>query len=508
MSSIVDPYGFPVSSKLIHSAERYGPRPQWITRLEDTKKAIPEYDWRTIVSASRKLWSNFGVIKGATVQKAMHSIGRAWQPVFTGTDKAWGDEATAWLGEWFAVSDVRGPMFDFKTCLYLDSIALDRDGDVFILFTESEGGWPLLQHIPAHNIGQRDTQESVVKKGPFTGYNICHGVITNDHQRAIGYRILGETEKQDRDELASNLVQLFDPEWHDQLRGLPVFSHAINDIRDCMQSGEWEQHAMLIASTIGLIEHNEAGAMDPNDPGAALSDVQANPQAFSQQVLDGGMIRYFKAGSGAKLESFRPDRPGDMWEKFNDRIIRNALFGAGWPYSLSWKNDGLSGPGERSEIEKARTAIIDRQDLLMPIAKRICGWAVSKATKLGLLPKSNEWYKWSFTLPPKFSIDNGRDGQSRREDYKLGHRNLHGILGEQGADYALHRAERGSEVADLIDDAIKIAAEKDVPFGLVLSLLQQQTATASVGGGVFGAPVEDPNNPAPEPAPALTSETP
>lgn len=491
--ALVDQYGFPIQ-KLIHASESRGPRPYWQTKLEDTKKAVRETDWRTLVSSSRKLWANFGVVKGATVQKAMHAIGRAWEPVFTGTDKAWGDKATAWLREWFKVCDVRGPSFDFKTGLFLDSIAVDRDGDFFILLTEFEGGFPAIQHLPAHCIGQRGAEERVAS-GPYRGYRITHGVIYNDQQRPIAYRILGDKPEEDRDESAANVIHRFDPEWHDQMRGFPAFSHAINDIRDCMQSGEWEQHAMLIASTIGLIEHNEAGGVDPNDPGAVLGDVQAANQQFSQQTLEGGMIRYFRAGSGSKLESFRPDRPGDMWEKFNDRIIRNALLGAGWPYSLCWKPDGMNGTQERSEIEKARASILDRQDLIMPVAQRVVGYAIAKAAKLGLLPMSPEWYQWTFTLPPKFSIDNGRDGQSRREDYKLGHRNLRDILGEQGLDYDQHTAQRDRETEHLLDRAKRISEEKEVPFGLVLSLLQQQTATASIGGGVFGTPLNDPENP-------------
>jgi len=128
-------------------------------------------------------------------------------------------------------------------------------------------------------------------------------------------------------------------------------------------------------------------------------------------------------------------------------------------------------------------------------------WAIAKYHKKNGLAMPADWFKWSFTLPAKFSIDNGRDGQSRREDYKFGHKNLRDILGEQGIDYEQHRRTRVNEVRDLLKSAAKLAEETETPFGLVLSLLQQQTATGSVGGGVFGTPVADPNNPEPEPEP-------
>jgi hypothetical protein len=138
------------------------------------------------------------------------------------------------------------------------------------------------------------------------------------------------------------------------------------------------------------------------------------------------------------------------------------------------------------------------------VALREIRYALSKAMNIGRISRSTDWWRWKFTLPPKFSIDNGRDGQSRREDYKLGHKNLRGILGEQGIAYDHHRRERKGEVVDLLSDALEVAEEKKVPFGLVLSLMQQQTATASVGGGMNGMPVADPNDPAPEPAPVVT----
>ena len=215
------------------------------------------------------------------------------------------------------------------------------------------------------------------------------------------------------------------------------------------------------------------------------------------------MIRYFKAGSGAKLEEFLSNKPGPAWEAFQERIFKKALVGACWPYALCWPGAGLTGPAERSQIELARATILDRQELLSSVALREIRYALSKAMKIGRISRSTDWWRWKFTLPPKFSIDNGRDGQSRREDYKLGHKNLRGILGEQGIAYEHHRRERKEEVEDLLSDALEVAKEKDMPLGLVLSLMQQQTATASVGGGFFGntLPNDDPPT-APAAAPA------
>ncbi len=256
-------------------------------------------------------------------------------------------------------------------------------------------------------------------------------------------------------------------------------------------------------SSISLLETNETGGIDPNDPSVALGGQGTNNSTFSTQQFGGGLVKYFKAGAGSKVEEILSGKPGPAWDAFQERIFKKALCGLGWPYALCWPGAGLTGPAERSQIELARATITDRQDLLLPVAKREIFYALAKAAKLGIIkPLPKDWFKWSFTRPPKFSIDNGRDGQSRREDYKLGHLNKRDILGEKGLDYDSHRRTRREETNELLQDAIDIAKEKDMPIGLVLSLLQQQTATASVGGGFFGntLPGDEPPT-APTPAP-------
>jgi len=493
MASLVDPYGYPVSSKLIQAAEGGNrARPYWPVQTRDMARDVPYHDWRTLVSYSRKLYANDGVVLGAINQLAMHAIGRAWSPHYEGENRDWGRVAQDWLErEWFGVCDVRGQQFDFKTNLFNDSIALDVDGDFAVVLTETADGYPQTQHIPAHKIGQRNYSDKV-ENGPYKGYRIEQGVILNESNRCIALRILGETEADDVDLSGNDFIFCFNATKADQIRGLPSFSHAINELRDAWQAQQYEQLTHQLASSISLVEHNEHGGLDPNDPAAQLGGQGTGNESFTTQQFDGGLVRYFKAGSGSKLEEFASSKPGPAWEAFQDRIIRKALAGLGWPYSLSWKNDGLNGPGERSQIELARATILDRQDLLAAVAKREIFYALGKAAKLGIIPAfPADWYAWSFTLPPKFSIDNGRDGQSRREDYKLGHRNLRDILGEQGKDYVAHRQTRREETLDLLRDASEIAAETGQPLGLILSLLQQQTATANVGGGMVGTPMPD-----------------
>src|SRR5690606_22746695 len=129
LMSILDQYGQPVSSGSRHFAaaadrgDRSRP-PEPLFR-EDFDKLIPNLDRQWIVSASRKLFQNFGPVTGAIIQKADNAVGRAWAPKFLGEDKEWGAIAKDWLeNQWYGNCDVRGRTWDFKTLLWLDSVAI------------------------------------------------------------------------------------------------------------------------------------------------------------------------------------------------------------------------------------------------------------------------------------------------------------------------------------------------------------------------------------------------
>ena len=207
-----------------------------------------------------------------------------------------------------------------------------------------------------------------------------------------------------------------------------------------------------------MIEYNENGGPDLDDPGNVLVGDITSGQGLSYQTMDGGAIRYFKSNSGGKLETIKSDRPGDVWESFHDRIIRSALAGINWPYSLVWKPTG-QGPAERSEIGKAQRAVEDRQDILTYAASRMVGYAVAKAQKQERLPQSDDWHKWEFTYPAKLTIDDGRVSKELESMWKIGARNMRDIVGMMGKSLEEHLMERAEEVA-LRKLAAQTASEK------------------------------------------------
>jgi capsid protein len=421
-------------------------RPLERTTTRGLHEELNPTDRLRLVSDSRKLFTNLGPAKAAIVDKAVYSFGRAWAPQFLGADVEFGKRATAYLqDEFYGLCEITGSG-DFQTQLHLASLSVDRDGDVGVLLTEDASGNARFQLIASNEIGAR-TDSATVESGAYRGLRQRDGVAINERGQPVAYCILGadESGKQDRWVSARDLVFLYEPEWVGQLRGLPCFSHAILDLRDLRTVQGYERLASAVASSIGLIEHNETGMPDLTDPRSLLAGAGVAASGVTTEDIAGGTVKYFRANSGSKLEFLKSERPGEAWESFMDRLIRNAYAGANWPFEMSWDSSKLGGANIRLIVSKAMRAVEDRQDLFRPAAKRIVGYAVAKAIKSGRLPESVDWWRWSFAMPQKLTVDYGRDSKSQREDYAAGIINLGDILAERGVSLDNHIAARKAE---------------------------------------------------------------
>lgn len=463
--------------RLVNAGNSY--RPYLGNYAAGHDKNITTSEWRTIVNASQKLFWNFGPCQGALQEKATYVVGRSWLPRFEGEDKEWGKVATDWLiSQFYAVSHING--VDFQTALYLDSLSVDRDGDVFTLYTQTREGYPQFQQIPWHAVGSRDGKDTV-GEGPYRNLRQVNGVILNQYGRPIAFRVLGQTPEEDRDVDARNIDFLREPVAPDQTRGLPAFTSAILDLRDLMTVQDYVRQAAKLAAAIGLIEHNELGVADMMDPAMALSKNGCTTQGIVGEEVFGGTVRYFRANSGAKLEQLKSEVPSEATNSLMERLLRNALHGAGLPYEFFWDASKLGGASVRAMVAKVNRTVADRQDLIRPVARRRVGYAVSKAVKLGILPEYRGSdlggsLKWSFTTPPQITVDAGYANSDAREAYKLGMRTLTEILAEGGRTLTDHLDEREREEIE-IRTRMERSSLPESAFRVIPGVTQPQPAT-------------------------------
>lgn len=462
---------------------------------KDYAGLVTEWDLSVVRSSSRKLFANLGPARAPILQRSTYAFGQAWEPLFLGEDKVWGELATELLkDETLKICDARGENFPFVTGLFLDSVTIDRDGDIAVLFTETEDGYPQFQRILGHRIGTGRDTSGLVRDGPYRGLRINQGVIMNGFDRPVAYRILGDKREDDVEVSARDLAFIFDPDSCDQVRGLPVLTHAINDLLDLMVTQGFEKQASMLASAIGLVEYNDSGtaedfaamvATSPNDRGGSV-------EPLSFKTMFGGMVRYFRANSGGKIDSIKTDRPSGAWDSFMNRLVRNACAGVPWPYELAWDPTQLSGTNTRLVLGQAQKSVEDRQALIEPVAVRMVGYMIAKLVKLKRLPASQDWWRWSFTKPARLLIDYGRDKRADREDWAAGITNLGDILTNEGETLEAHYRKRAYEIVM----RKRIAEEVEAETGY--EILDSEMAQIPQAGARPGpAPVAGPS-----PAPA------
>jgi hypothetical protein len=456
MGMLLDQFGRKINWKAARAAQWDGYRPWEPIEKKDIGELIPEGDRDTLRSHARRIFLNFGPIKSAINQRSMYSVGRAFVPVFQGMDKSFGSAATDWLNQTFyAIGDVRGGMHDFKTNLFTWSTSIDVDGEVFILLTETDRGFPQYQGIPSHRIGT----PMGMAEGPMRGGTMKEGIVYWPSGEPKEYAFLDTDNRLSEWLPAANVIHLYDPEFQMQGRGITALTHCINDCRDIIQSTEWERLAMMQMSSISLIEYNDTGGPDLDDPFTALAGTSDGNKGMTVQSLDGGTVRYFKSNSGGKIETLQNTRPGNPFLEFHDRLLRAAYAGLNWPFAFYSGHAAGGGTAQRTEIAMAQRGIEDRQDLLFYAAKRIVGYAIAKAQKIGTLPQSAEWWKWSFSTPPKLTIDDGRVTKELESMWKIGAANLRDIVSMRGKTLEEHYRERAVEVAMRKRIAAEVAAE-------------------------------------------------
>ena len=450
MSCILGPDGNPAKYGYMRRAARSanlggGDRPSESRNLRDLHKIVTKYDRQTLVSASKTLYLNSPILIGAIDQKAMYSVGNAWLPVYKGEDEAFGKAARKWLAnEWYEISNLAGTS-DFVEDLYIDSVAIDRDGEVFEYFTGTPNGYPQIQIIPSHRIDSCGMPDGEIAEGKFKGklYFLEDGIVySKDNQRPVAYVFADENGKFSKYLDAAYIKHEFEKLWPEQKRGLPCFYASLNGLRDILQSEEWERMNLLSMSSLNYTVENESGGPDTDEPDYVPSE---NCGELAVQYLQGGRIMYARAGSGEKITQHQNFRPGNPWHEFFDMQTRLALGQINWPYSL-WKPSG-QGTAERSQIGLACRSVDDRQTKLKKIAKWRITKALAWAMAEGRIPKSADWYSWDFTKPATLTIDDGRTSKERLEKFKAGIINATDMIGEEGKSFDENLIERGEEIA-------------------------------------------------------------
>ncbi len=461
-------------------------RPRWYS-VADTHKGFTASDRTNVIKYSRELFAGVPTLHGAVLQKASYSCLNAFQPSYRGADTAWGEKVQEWLlTRFYPVANVRGGNYNFLNTLNALSVALDVDGEALVYLQTSRDGFPQMGVIPSHRIGQRGTGDKVLD-GRYKGNTIIDGVIVNANMRPIAYRILGDKPDDDYDISAQSAMLVFESVWADSIRGNSKFGSILVDALNTQDIDFFLQQGVKLDSAMGLLSYTQSGTADQSvvDSNPILAEdesVIGIPQVapansgMAVEAMLGGMINYFKAGSGEKLEAFKTDRPHANVENFVQRLERRCMYGIGWPYEMLNAKE-IGGASVRLVQSEARNAISARQTTLARVAKFVVAFAVATAMKQELIPANYQdaWYNWNFKFGELLTVDAGYEKESDRKGFLLGTNTLEEITAKQGEDWLDVRAQCEKEAYDLLERADRLSKKFNIPFNQALALLQQRS---------------------------------
>lgn len=451
----------------------------------DTWHLLSNASWRQLLSAGRFLFANSPIIRGALLEQALYSF-----PVearYRGSDKKWGELAEEWLWSWKQNPTFAGPQVDASVISRIRMIGYKTDGDIFTALTFDENGFPKQQIIRAHRIssGWYEYPNGILTEGPWNGNRIINGVVFDTYGRKIGYKLcapdwMNGTEEEARWIPADSIIQTFRPDYSDEFRGISHLSASIASFTDIKRLHEYELKAMAIQSAISISEKNEAGA--PDDLAQRLfaqkRGITDSTDPLTIQEYDSGTTKYFKSNTGSGLEFHTPERPGENWQAFFDRVVRLALYGMEWEPDFALAIKEPKGAWARTILEKVNRVTKMNFDTEVRTVRMVDFYAINKAISLGVLPmpSDGDTTAWEYAMGiPRITADFGNEQDAKREAYKLGTATLHDLSVERGMDWEETREQREAETRDLLTRAQGLSRDYGITIQEALALLEQRS---------------------------------
>lgn len=465
MSAIVDQYGRACSSgrnlypsPLSHPQDN---RPKPIVRAKIYENQTPFARWEQ-VNFSKVLSTRLTGIDAALSMKSKYTVGDAWHISYMGDNAKWGMKLEELFHEsYFRNCNVIGPAADWHSTLRTLSRAFDVEADFGVWFDgvdtpgrKATGQFQILDYSRfgtgiGWNVAVNSGLDQCRELGnapygynyangyysgwgsylpfyiindpasPFDGQRIIDGVIVDQNLRLLGYRILGYNDKgqMTNADVSKDAVH-FNYEvgdWINQLRGVPTLANLLDDansVSDILYY--WKQGVQLASQKMVWRKSIDGRPLN----GVQETEVQV-PQADGTTVTKVIAVEDAPAGlvemstrRGEELGTLDLNRPS-MEEREFVKLVETAYFHKHWPRCLIYPDDAARA-GSRSVAQQVQVSIRGRQMNLERTARWMADRKIAHAMQGGEIPRNdnlNDAWKYGFSLPGKYTVDEGNDGK-------------------------------------------------------------------------------------------------
>jgi lambda family phage portal protein len=424
-------------------------------------------DRERLMKLSRWLYNNAPFLRGLVNEKARYSVGSGIRPQARSGDETWDAAAETFFEQWSRVADVQG-RYTWREMQRIASIAIDRDGEVFFRATAQTTGYPALQLILAHRIG--DARSSIYEpSNPAAregGQNIIDGVVVNGQLRPIFYRhLLGDGVDPSatfEDIPAQQLIHVGEATQGDEVRYVTPLAPSINHLRDVGDAVSFEKMAIKISSYIALAikSSNPQGA---DFFGEATQSVNAtdNSEITVESLGNaGGAIP--RLGMGEDLISWTSNRPSQNFREFCDVLLREVCLNLGVPWEFAARPAEAGGAALRAVLVRAQRTFEQRQALLIDrLCSRVWAHVITIGMQQGLIEQNDNWWKVEWQRPAAASVDYGREAAANLNDVRSGLRTYSEDYSERGLEWKDQLRQRATEAKYLADLSAEFGISAD-----------------------------------------------
>lgn len=405
---------------------------------------------RELVRRSRYLHKNSGFVRELVGNMAIYSTGDGIRPQAQSPDPAWNRLAEDYFKQWSSRCEITG-RFSFEECQAIICRGMDVDGEYFVLKTRDRLGFPALQLIEAHRVGDLTF-----------GTDTTDGLLLDEFGAPYAVRVIEDagilgtyTSINTRDVPASQMLHVFEPEYASAVRNAPTIQHSINHVVDEMELIALEKHAVKDNCDVTRVLKTERGELDDTDfnvPGQDAGEGEPSDPASLQEIVGGKLVAL---KPNENIEAFEPKRPSPTFTGFLEHLRRDSALGV-LPYEFAADSSKVGGAGVRLVVAKADRRFSYRQMILIQrLIKPVWFYVIGDAIDRGELPAIPGWWKISCTCPKRVSVDAGREAQQNRADVEMGLKTISDHYEELGADFGEELERRARDARMILDTAKK-----------------------------------------------------
>lgn len=437
----------------------------WInTYTQDTEESINANDRNQLVAMSRQVFAQMPEIEAASKQKADLTVGLGMDPLWHGEETEWSRELGLWVRKKFYPNCTPyGIAYDWKTNWKTVSMLIDRDGDLLMVLRADRYGFPQIEFIQAHRIGQRFNQAEI-QNGRYKGYEVRDGVVyASNGKTPIGYNILGKTEADDTVIATANALLIYNPFCFDKGRGKPLLSAALKDCYNLQDIDDFMSQGIKVIHSVFLIEKNKEGKpsqgriKNPYAGGIVIPQDEGNQRPVNEFMYGG--IRYIKPeGDVANIKS---DTIGQTTMDYITRLEKRIMALLEWPHQWMLSPETMGGTMSRGIKETVGRAVQARQQILEKYASVALEYAISRAMTIGELTENYEedLDNLQFTKAAELILDPGYEHSADLADYFAGLKSADDLLRKWGKGYTNTLNQKVKDVRNYLSTASKLQEE-------------------------------------------------